>query len=54
MNEKDYCCGTCKYHMTNEAGEWVCDNHDGEYFGAETWYDDTCPDWEERNKKYDR
>lgn len=45
-------CGTCLYHKKdNDEGDWVCDNHDGEYFQDFTGYDDSCPDWEgkERN-----
>lgn len=36
------CCGTCKW----VDDEFVCTNHDGEYFGCETEYGDKCPDWE--------
>lgn len=44
----DTCCGTCKYHQKeNASGEWVCTDHDGEYFGCETENIDKCPDWEE-------
>ena len=47
MNGKDKYCGNCKYHRKKDE-EWICDNHDGEYFGMETMYDDRCPDYEER------
>lgn len=44
------CCGTCKYHlMENISEEWVCTDHDGEYFGLETRNEDKCPDYEEKN-----
>ena len=48
MRRDEEICGNCKYHRTDDTGEWICNNHDGEYFGLETDYEDTCPDYEER------
>lgn len=44
-------CGNCKWHLKDDIlDEWYCDNHDGEYFGSETYYEDRYPDWEARNE----
>ena len=47
------CCGTCEYNKWVD-GEFVCSNHDGEYFGYETTYDDKCPDWEEKEQTMEK
>ena len=41
----EQCCGTCKFHRTDDNGEWVCTNDLSEYYALETEYGDTCDDW---------
>lgn len=46
---EDKCCGTCKWHEYESAGEdWVCCNDDSRYCSDYTGYGDVCPDWEGR------
>jgi len=40
-------CATCQYN-TKLDGEWTCDNETSEAYGQWTEFDDTCPEWEER------
>ena len=44
----EQCCGTCKFHRTNDSGEWVCINDLSEYYALETEYSDGCVDYEGR------
>ena len=44
------CCGTCRFHRTDDNGEWVCANDLSEYYALETEYGDTCDDWWGRNE----
>ena len=39
------CCGTCKFHRTDDGGERVCANDMSEYYALETEWSDTCDDW---------
>lgn len=50
IEEDNKCCGTCFFHKLENAklDEWSCDNHDGEYFGDYTEYNDKCPDWRDK------
>ena len=41
--ENDYPCGTCKFHVHDYYGDWVCENKKSEHCGG-----DTCDFWEER------
>lgn len=43
----EQCCGTCAFHKPM-AGEWCCDNEDGEGYGLSTAYDDYCEEYKER------
>lgn len=42
------CCGTCKFHRTDDIGEWVCTNDLSEYYALETEYSYCCEMYEER------
>ena len=44
----EQCCGTCKFHRTNDSGELVCINDLSEYYTLETDYLDKCIDYEEK------
>ena len=46
--DMEQCCGTCKFHRTDDNGEWVCTNDLSEYYALETDYSDVCVDYEER------
>ena len=46
----EQCCGTCKYHRTDDNGEWVCTNDLSEYYALETDYSDGCVDWTGRDE----
>lgn len=48
MTGNNECCGTCKFHRTDDNGEWVCTNDLSEYCALETDYSDVCVDYEER------
>lgn len=41
-------CGTCKYHCTDDNGEWICVNELSEYYTDYTEYGDWCESHEER------
>lgn len=44
-------CGTCKYHQHEDVDDgWVCVNNDSVNFTEWTEYNDSCEDWEEREK----
>ena len=43
----EQCCGTCKFHRTDDNGEWVCANDLSEYYALETDYSDGCVDYGE-------
>lgn len=45
MAGNNKCCGTCKFHRTDDNGEWVCVNDLSEYYALETDYSDMCVDW---------
>ena len=46
MNET---CGNCKYNRYDPVNEsFYCGNTDSEYYGCESFYEDTCDEWEER------
>lgn len=42
------CCGTCRFHRTDDDGEWICVNEDSEYYTDYTKYGDWCEEHEER------
>ena len=46
--DMEQCCGTCKFHRTDDNGEWVCTNDLSEYYALETDYSDGCVDYEGR------
>ena len=46
----EQCCGTCKFHRTDDNGEWVCTNDLSEYYALETDYSDGCMDWSVRDE----
>ena len=46
MNE---CCGTCKWHVKDELGDWICVNDESENCADWTEYNDSCEEWEARN-----
>ena len=46
MNE---CCGTCKWHVKDESGDWICVNGESENCADWTEYTDSCEEWEARN-----
>lgn len=49
MSYFDKCYGTCKWHKRDDwDDEWVCDNKDSDCHGANTEYQDSCTDYEER------
>ena len=51
MFDEEKVCGTCKYNKRTESeDEFICDNHDGEYFSDYVGYSDKCPDWEEKDE----
>ena len=41
----EQCCGTCKFHRTDDNGEWVCINDLSDYYALETEWGYTCDDW---------
>ena len=45
--DMEQCCGTCKFHRTDDNGEWVCTNDLSEYYALETDYSDICVDYGE-------
>lgn len=47
MYRNEVICGKCRWHRT-QGGEWTCTNPEGEYYGMETEYRDSCEDGEER------
>ena len=46
--DMEQCCGTCKFHRTDDNGEWICVNDMSEYYALKTDYSDVCVDYEER------
>lgn len=47
------CCGNCKYHVRGEmpgAGDFVCNNGESEAYALETFYDDYCEEFEEKEQ----
>lgn len=44
----DECCGTCKWHRTDDFGDWICNNPGSECYGCVTEYNDICDNWEDR------
>ncbi len=47
--ERDECCGTCKYHRydRNEQ-EWICNCQRSDNYADYTEYSDYCENWEDR------
>lgn len=44
-------CGTCRWsRYDRELNDFYCQNRDGENYGAGTAYDDSCSDWEEKER----
>lgn len=50
MTGNNECCGTCKFHRTDDNGEWVCTNDLSEYYALEADYSDMCVDWTGRDE----
>lgn len=46
-NEKE-CCGNCEYHKVIRQDTFCCNNHESDYYGDYTNYEDSCPFWNER------
>lgn len=44
----EQCCGTCKFHRTDDGGEWICVNDMSECYALITDYSDVCVDYAER------
>ena len=44
----EQCCGTCKFHRTDDGGEWICVNDVSEYYTDYTEWGESCSDYEER------
>lgn len=42
------CCGTCRWHRRDYAGDWVCCNDQSENLSDWTDYEDSCEEWEGR------
>lgn len=49
----EHICGKCKYNVKDKDGNFCCDNSNGDYYGLETEYSESCFDFEEsyENKK---
>jgi hypothetical protein len=42
-------CGNCKYNRySREFGDFYCGNEDSFNYEVQTFYDDTCEDYEEK------
>ncbi len=41
-------CGSCKYNKRDwdHSEDFYCENEESENYGASTFYDDTCSEWE--------
>ncbi len=47
----DKVCGKCMYNRySTECGSYYCGNEDSENNGTLTFYDDTCEDFEEKER----
>ena len=44
-------CGTCKYHKTDNMGEWYCGNQRSDHYCEYTDYNDDCIDWQKRTER---
>ena len=43
----DRICGNCKYNEYDvESEDFICKNEESEYYGVETFYEDTCDNFE--------
>lgn len=40
-------CGACRYNRYC-GSEFCCGNEDSDNYGAPTFYDDSCEEWEEK------
>ena len=50
-SEEREVCGTCRWNRYDrESKDFYCGNKDGDNHGASTAYDDSCRDWEEKDK----
>ncbi|WP_251315848.1 hypothetical protein [Flintibacter muris] len=46
---RERCCGTCKWHQYDDSGDdLVCANSGSEYWTDYTDYEDGCEEWESR------
>lgn len=52
-DEREECCGTCKYHKPDGTwpDDWVCVNPDSEHCADWTEYSDTCECYEPRKNR---
>ena len=44
----ELCCGTCKYHISGEDGQYIC-AYDGNWV-TENWF---CRHWEQKEDESD-
>lgn len=50
MGTVEKICGNCRYHKHESVDDgWICTNPDSNNIADWTEYEDTCPDWEERD-----
>lgn len=47
-NYEEECCGNCEYHKVIRQDTFCCNNHESDYYGDYTNYEDSCPFWNER------
>ena len=48
MIEKREVCGTCRFHVRDEDGYWVCSNPDSDNYSDWTDYMDDCEEHDGR------
>lgn len=48
MDDEAKVCVTCKWNKKDDRGEWACSNKDSESYGNNTFIDDRCEEWEEK------
>lgn len=46
-------CGSCKYNKRDwdHSEDFYCENEESENYGASTFYDDTCNEWEKKEQE---
>lgn len=49
MIDTENVCGNCKYNKYDyTTEEFTCDCEESAYYGLETYYEDSCDDFEEK------